>query len=31
MLRRLAWHPRGAVREAVADARAALRELHEGR
>jgi hypothetical protein len=29
MLRRLAWHPRPAVREAVADALAALRELGE--
>jgi hypothetical protein len=27
MLRRLAWHPRPAVREAVTDARAALRDL----
>jgi HEAT repeat protein len=27
MLRRLAWHPRSAVREAVTDARAALRKL----
>ena len=27
MLRRLAWHPRAAVREAVTDARAALRRL----